>query len=853
MQEQQGRNQGRLERERKQREAKKRWIWARHQEQRDLERRKQRRRGRPARRAARAHARVVCSTARAATRSKELVVATWNVHTMSERGTNGPGHAEDLLMFAAKYECDFIAIQETRRDGRTTIQALAAGYVVHCSGHCDGDGRKPGILGVGLAVKGSIARALGPDGIVPEHISARLLEVRVIFKHRTATTFIVGYAPTEIAATCHKSKFWKELRSTVAEMPASDHLILMMDAYARTGGRGEGGGLGDVRVLRPYCRDTLNDNGSRLLACAAEYKLSIVNTFFSTPKRGGNSDAFTYEGPKESHRWRLDYILVRQHDCRLVRNITVHPKMKSDHRLVSASIRLLGRNAPNRRRRPDEGHHGVPFDRKLLTSDQCWRAIVAQEIVTKLPGSTFFAAGIPDVNSMASTFADILRQTAADTLPRRPKRPSSRGFSESPRAQARLQQAWDVRERVWEKLRARPQDPSLRKALKVTDKAFKRAKHAELQSFLREHTARTADLTRQREQAGLYQHINSLELEWKRGCKSTYIKNAYGVLLRDKPSILLRWKGWFQELLNAKSPTLDASILDGIEQLPEHAPLAAEPTVEEVKEAVGKLGNGKAVGVDNVCGELLKLGLSENSAILRCFHNIVVAVWQQEVVPQEWKDAIITVLFKKGDPYERGNFRGISLGAHAGKVVLKVVAMRLNAYCEWRKIFLEAQYGFRVGRSTDDMIYVVRGVQELAREKDLPLFMCFIDLQKAYDSVDRSLLWKVLVRYGVPAKLISIIRQFHDGMRACVCLNSGETSEWFAVEQGLRQGCVIAPDLFNIFFVAVLTVAFDRFSIDKAVLDDFVRVVRGDLTKEAAKRVLWAILYADDAGIASRS
>ena len=43
---------------------------------------------------------------------------------MSERGTNGPGHAEDLLMFAAKYECDFIAIQETRRDGRTTIQAL---------------------------------------------------------------------------------------------------------------------------------------------------------------------------------------------------------------------------------------------------------------------------------------------------------------------------------------------------------------------------------------------------------------------------------------------------------------------------------------------------------------------------------------------------------------------------------------------------------------------------------------------------------------------------------------------------------------------------------------------------------
>ena len=422
VQEQQGRNQGRLERERKRRLAKKRWIWARHQKKRDLERRKQMRKGRPARRAARAHARVVRSTAMAAARSKELVVATWNIRTMSGRGINGPGHAEDLLMLATKYECDFIAIQETLRDGRTTIQAPAAGYVMHCSGHCDGDGGKPGILGVGLAVRESIARALGPDGIVPEHISARLLKVRVIFKHRAATTFIVGYAPTETAAACHTSKFWKELRSTVAEVPASDHFILMIDANARTRGRGEGGGLGDVRVLGPYGRYILNDNGSRLLACAAEYKLSIVNTFFSTPKRGGNSDAFTYEGPKESHRWRLDYILVRQHDRRLVRNITVHPKMKSDHRLVSASIRLLGRNAPNRHRRPEEGHHGVPFDRKLLTSDQCWRATVAQEIVTKLPDSTF-AAGIPDVNCMASTFANILRKTAAGTLPSPPKAP----------------------------------------------------------------------------------------------------------------------------------------------------------------------------------------------------------------------------------------------------------------------------------------------------------------------------------------------------------------------------------------------------------------------------------------------
>ncbi|CAM9886559.1 unnamed protein product, partial [Sphacelaria rigidula] len=98
--------------------------------------------------------------ARAEARSKELVVATWNVRTMAERGSNGTGHTENLLLFASKYNCDLVALQETRRDGRTTFHAPTAGYVIHCSGHCHGDGGKPGMLGVGLAIKESIAHTL---------------------------------------------------------------------------------------------------------------------------------------------------------------------------------------------------------------------------------------------------------------------------------------------------------------------------------------------------------------------------------------------------------------------------------------------------------------------------------------------------------------------------------------------------------------------------------------------------------------------------------------------------------------------------------------------------------------------
>ena len=66
------------------------------------------------------------------------------------------------------------------------------------------------------------------------------------------------------------------------------------------------------------------------------------------------------------------------------------------------------------------------------------------------------------------------------------------------------------------------------------------------------------------------------------------------------------------------------------------------------------------------------------------------------------------------------------------------------------------------------MLFVVRRLQELGRARKISLYTCFIDLQKAYDSVDRELFWVVLARFGVPEKMLTVIRQFHEGMRARV-------------------------------------------------------------------------------------
>ena len=147
----------------------------------------------------------------------------------------------------------------------------------------------------------------------------------------------------------------------------------------------------------------------------------------------------------------------------------------------------------------------------------------------------------------------------------------------------------------------------------------------------------------------------------------------------------------------------------------------------------------------------------------------------------------------------------------------------------------------------------------MGRKECVPLFLCFIDLQKAYDSVDRTLLRQVLARFGTPPQMVEVIRQFHDGMRACVRRDDSRSSEWFKVAQGLRQGCVLSPLLFNIFFAAILRVVLERFSKDVGILADLVYLreqsskVGPETALECVRRAIWGMLYADDACIVSRS
>ena len=162
---------------------------------------------------------------------------------------------------------------------------------------------------------------------------------------------------------------------------------------------------------------------------------------------------------------------------------------------------------------------------------------------------------------------------------------------------------------------------------------------------------------------------------------------------------------------------------------------------------------------------------------------------------------------RKGNLQLCDNHRGISLLSVVAKVLARVLLNRLNEHLRQPGLLLEIQCGFRKDRGTTDMIFTARQLQEKCQEQNMDLYMTFVDLTKAFDTVSREGLWKIMAKLGCPTKFIAMFRQFHDGMLARV-QNDGEFSDPFTVTNGVKQGCVLAPTLFSMMFSAMLTIAF---------------------------------------------
>jgi len=215
---------------------------------------------------------------------------------------------------------------------------------------------------------------------------------------------------------------------------------------------------------------------------------------------------------------------------------------------------------------------------------------------------------------------------------------------------------------------------------------------------------------------------------------------------------------------------------------------------------------------------------------------------------------IVTIYKRKGDRRECGNYRGISLLCTAGKVLAKIALLRLQEISE--RILPESQCGFRHGRSTADMIFALRQLQEKAIEQRMALYIVFIDFTKAFDSLGRDALWRIMMKYGCPPRLLAVIKAFHTDMRATVTVN-GETSDFFQVLHGVKQGCILAPTLFALFLAAVIEEMADN-SLDGIYIrtrsdGGLFNLSRLKSQRHVLVKCIRELLYADDSALVSHT
>lgn len=208
------------------------------------------------------------------------------------------------------------------------------------------------------------------------------------------------------------------------------------------------------------------------------------------------------------------------------------------------------------------------------------------------------------------------------------------------------------------------------------------------------------------------------------------ILDKEGETLLDEGEVAERWRECFDELLN---------VLEGGEEEMEEPDLepgleledAEVIEMEEVREAIRALKNGKSTGCDGLNNELYKAGEGMINWMTKLINNI----WSEERIPTEWRKAIVCSIHKKGDRRECGNYRGIVLLVGASKIYERILERRLRRIVEDK--FGEWQHGFRSGRSTTDLIFYMRMLTEKTIEWSDKVFVTFIDLEKAFDRIER--------------------------------------------------------------------------------------------------------------------
>ena len=564
-----------------------------------------------------------------------------------------------------------------------------------------------------------------------------------------------------------------------------------------------------------------NERGEHLLEFATVHNLFICNTRFEQkPNR-----KWTWASPDGIHRNMIDLILIQQRwktsviNCRTFQSADI----SSDHSLVLCNIKLRLKKLYNK------PLHGCKVDVNRLRDEktrQSYSSTLARNIRTIEPTE--------DLEKHASEIGKAIKNAAEATIPAR-RTARKHWISEET-----LKLADEKR-----KLRL-VKNISAEQALlhKEMCRKVKKSAGQDKENWIQnqcEEADKGLQIGNTKQAYSLIKTLKNVFVP-----RISVIRNAEGTILQSKDEIKQRWTQYCSNLYKDHGGGDDmVTELEKITPLKEEDP--QDILYAEVQRAIDAFKRNKGPGSDGITGEMLQAG---GEPLARQIYELCNKAWHEGTIPEEWTKSILVPIPKKGDLSQCSNYRTISLINHTGKVFLTVLLNRLKSQLD--PYLSEEQAGFRKDRSTIHQILTLRLLAEKAKRQGRKIYNCFIDFQKAFDTIKHKVIWAALKSYGVETKMVTLLEKIYESAQSAVRIGK-ETGESFRTDVGTRQGDPLSPLLFIAYLDRVmdqvrqntcgvniggLSINNLRFADDIDLVDEDISSLRRQIeqTKDAAEK-----------------
>ena len=600
--------------------------------------------------------------------------------------------------------------------------------------------------GVGLLMDSDISKCV----LGYWTLSDRVLLVK-IQGHPFNLAIVVVYAPTAESTEEEIDSFYDILEKAKSQCKTNEITIIMGDLNAKVGSGREG------KTVGQHGLGERNDRGDRLVQWCESKDMIITNTWFKEhPRR-----LYTWRSPGDRSRNQIDFIVINNRFKRAVKGVKTYPGADcgSDHVPVVATFQCKLKRL--KRTRTEQK---LDFEKLSEPTLRLQYSVQVKNRFERLVDEG------DDTNW--DTVRDILVQTAKETLPRKERRARQKWMTEDILSMMGNRQK--IRDRQGQEYR------------ELDNKIKKKCSEAK-EKWLNDQCSGIegqfgVDL-------GVYKKIEEISGK-KAGCsRSGCIKSKDGSMLVEKDSILSRWSEYIGELFH-----------DVREVMPSFPESEEGPKIlrSEVRTAIKMMRRNKAPGPDGVVIEMID-ALEEYG--VEKLTDVINKIYNDGQFPKDLAQSIFIALPKKHGAVDCEQHRTISLMSHVTKIVLRILLLRARS-----RITPEIgnqQFGFVKDAGTRNGIFVVRSITERAVEMQKDVFVCFIDYTKAFDKVKHKELFEDLSSLDLHGKDLRLMTSLYWNQSACIRVD-GECSKYIDIERGVRQGCVLSPDLFNYYSELIL-------------------------------------------------